>query len=1066
MIDQFFADVMPRRDGEFYTLFPLSTKQHKFYDTFDSFIEAIHEVQGKRDWYFGTAVSEQDKRDKNLATAIRSLRIDIDAGEDKFDPDNPAKAYKNRDTALAALVSFIKATGLVPTYIVSSGHGLHVYWALVEDCTELDDWDFSSRLLGAACREKGLHADPAVTTDRVRVLRIPGTIHGKTGNEVKILRATGKKWDLGAITDRLRAIAPDVQKSATKAVSVANSAAARLAEEAGITTTPPTYISSYAKAEKECAALSLYKTKRLDYPVWMLTIQSAKISQEGRELAHSISKQNADQFGGSYSFDEVENKLDSLTADFVKCDSFAAQCPECKTCKHYGKIRGPKELGKLTSKDMTMEQAAAAFQAVEEQAIKEGKKKEWADSEGVTLPSNFPSVQDRSGDGKAKYIIIPGGSKHNLRVAAVVKVQTEDADGALTHREMLIPVFNTPFYFSAWAAVAEGGGSMKLQLSVLDRNSGAWIMSPLDPKLTASTSEMLQHLAARGIGLADTSSKVLSLARQYILNIFNAIQNKAARPAPRYGFGFNVNNDGSLSYIQGRVAVTKGLKLLSSLLPSQLDRHAPAFVCRALPQNFEAMPTKEAWASIWRGAKEHAGLLQEGYGDYPEYYFVAMLIIGSIYFGFAQDSSPTKELGIPPGGMALSLYSRSSGFGKSSLLKLAAAAYYNMAGIAAATGSMKSGGSHKARIKNFVDMGSLPTMSDEITGITPEQVSALLYSIAQGRDVVRLVRDGSGLQDQATFSNLIVFSTNAPMRELLRHKSDSNDAEQLRILEVNFGALDPATQMPPGVTDTPEGAQIGAEFGSKVTARVDPNIGCIGLLLGAYAVSSGIDRMYDEVQRVRQEIMPEIGLVTKERFFARAFAAMLVARDVLERQRVPVPSRDMLIAQARKMIEYTRKDMAAYARTPVQMMEQMFMDLQPDMLITKRDSFPSHSADAIVIQRPIRTIKGRVTLNGRWLITYEAMRVWCRDNNVVMSELVDEIVKNNWAAPLNGAVGFADRVTINAGLPDMPQQVRAKAILINTSSMWETVDDGDVATGRPLSVVPVGGQGEQGSAAA
>ena len=78
------------------------------------------------------------------------------------------------------LSAFLKATGLPTPTLVNSGGGLHVYWPLTRDVT-VDEWKPLARSLKQLCGKQALHADPSVTTDAARILRVPGTNNFKNG---------------------------------------------------------------------------------------------------------------------------------------------------------------------------------------------------------------------------------------------------------------------------------------------------------------------------------------------------------------------------------------------------------------------------------------------------------------------------------------------------------------------------------------------------------------------------------------------------------------------------------------------------------------------------------------------------------------------------------------------------------------------------------------------------------------------------------------------------------------------------------------------------------------------
>lgn len=78
------------------------------------------------------------------------------------------------DTALAVALERITAAGLpAPTLIINSGHGIHVYWRLVETVTDLGEWARIQRRLIAA-----LGSDPRIFNPE-RLMRLPGFLNIK-----------------------------------------------------------------------------------------------------------------------------------------------------------------------------------------------------------------------------------------------------------------------------------------------------------------------------------------------------------------------------------------------------------------------------------------------------------------------------------------------------------------------------------------------------------------------------------------------------------------------------------------------------------------------------------------------------------------------------------------------------------------------------------------------------------------------------------------------------------------------------------------------------------------------
>lgn len=155
------------------------------------------------DAYFALATFKDDSsRKADNAEFLRAFFLDLDCGT--------GKPYADQAAAAQALSIFIADTGLPSPTVVNSGGGLHVYWPLTQDVA-VADWLPHAKSLKRLCVEQSLHADPAVTADSVRILRIPGTSNFKGGQRrpVQII-AQGQPTDLSVFIERLPAAPVDL----------------------------------------------------------------------------------------------------------------------------------------------------------------------------------------------------------------------------------------------------------------------------------------------------------------------------------------------------------------------------------------------------------------------------------------------------------------------------------------------------------------------------------------------------------------------------------------------------------------------------------------------------------------------------------------------------------------------------------------------------------------------------------------------------------------------------------------------------------------------------------------
>lgn len=134
---------------------------------------------------FNPEVDPQQRRAVNAYKA-KSFWLDLDCG--------PTKDYPSRDMALAALGKFCAELSLPQPICINSGNGVHAYWVLPESISK-ETWIPVAKRLKDVCVERGLHADPACTTDTARILRVPGTTNFKNPAnplEVRYIGGDGK----------------------------------------------------------------------------------------------------------------------------------------------------------------------------------------------------------------------------------------------------------------------------------------------------------------------------------------------------------------------------------------------------------------------------------------------------------------------------------------------------------------------------------------------------------------------------------------------------------------------------------------------------------------------------------------------------------------------------------------------------------------------------------------------------------------------------------------------------------------------------------------------------------
>jgi hypothetical protein len=130
------------------------------------------------------------------AMMLKSFFIDVDFGKAS------GNSYATAEEALVNLMAFIAKVGLPkPTMIVHSGGGFHVYWCVSRALTP-DEWLPIAFALAEATKAHGLKCDTQCTVDSVRVLRIPDTFNRKQ-EPARHVRFIGPRLDFDYSLDRI-----------------------------------------------------------------------------------------------------------------------------------------------------------------------------------------------------------------------------------------------------------------------------------------------------------------------------------------------------------------------------------------------------------------------------------------------------------------------------------------------------------------------------------------------------------------------------------------------------------------------------------------------------------------------------------------------------------------------------------------------------------------------------------------------------------------------------------------------------------------------------------------------
>ena len=322
-------------DSGHYCMFAARSKDKKRIQKFYSTIEEVEQAASKFDSdefdvYFALSTfKEPTNRKGDNAHELKSLFLDLDCG--------PSKEYPTQQAAIEALRSFCKQLSLPRPTMVNSGRGVHVYWSLTE-VVSAEDWVSAAETLKQACVDNGLLADPAVTADVARILRVPNT-HNYKGDPPLSVSLFGVDLPepvvLSEFVAKLGVLKPvtniDLGTDALYEAYADNS------ENVFKTIIKKTI------EGRGCEQLRFIATKQeeVSEPLWRAGLSITKFCVDGDKAAERISDKHPD-----YSEDMMRKKVDEIKGPYTCARFDELNEGVCTECPLWGEIKSPIVLGK------------------------------------------------------------------------------------------------------------------------------------------------------------------------------------------------------------------------------------------------------------------------------------------------------------------------------------------------------------------------------------------------------------------------------------------------------------------------------------------------------------------------------------------------------------------------------------------------------------------------------------------------------------------------------------------------------------------------------------------------
>ena len=343
-----FLDLVLEGDGH-YCVFAArdgSVKQ-KFYTSVKDVIHAATDFDANGyDAYFALATLEETgSRKADNVRSLKSFFLDLDCGPDKEFPD--------QKTAIMELHTFCKRHSLPTPTLVNSGRGVHVYWILSEAVPRVDWWPVAERLK-KLCDADGFKADPAVTSDVARVLRVPSTHNHKSDPPTPVTFYGVEPLSTVNFDEFAELIGGDPIPVPHRYAADSTSAFLDALKE----NQKGSFKRLLIKTAKGtgCAQIQhiIENQQTISHDMWRSGLSIAKVCTDGDKAAELMSSKHED-----YSLEATLRKMEDTGGPHF-CATFEAYNDLCAECPNKGKITTPamltKEIAEATLEDNILEE--------------------------------------------------------------------------------------------------------------------------------------------------------------------------------------------------------------------------------------------------------------------------------------------------------------------------------------------------------------------------------------------------------------------------------------------------------------------------------------------------------------------------------------------------------------------------------------------------------------------------------------------------------------------------------------------------------------------------------------
>ena len=876
------------------------------------------------------------RKQMNAFQAI-CVYADIDAGKKD-------SVYANSHEALAALTAFVQKTNVRPSIVVSSGKGLHVYWCFSKPIA-INLWEQVAHHFHTLCKQEGLDVDATRAEDSASVLRMPGTLHQKSGNEVTVLLDSPVEYEP---KDFLTLVYGQLKEPTACPVKKSTAPADADIFQSSMDSMGLGDLSQSKPAKPEPIVFGCAQVLGMGnamYPQWFAAMAVLRRCDHGLDWAHRLSANDATR----YDPEDTERKFYDASPDApTLCSTFERINPApCAACRFRGRVKTPVQLQFVNTSYNDVEART------EEELVALNDVAKPSEHLNLDMVDTFPRQALMS-----QYFSVDNRG-------IVMHKAEKQSDGTYQTVDKIICEAQLYFKYSVYYFDQEGHNPRRSHVFDVVHPSGK--------------TEELTYCIDNDYG-ADKVAKWFANANMFptapvyggtvFMNFMNAylgaLHNNAVELSTFDKFGWQTFNDPKTKELCEGFVVGDGVITESGIHHVKFMSPAVEFTDREL--------THAGTLENWKFGVNMYKTLNQYIGQ-----FAICMSLAAPLMRYASGEASSA---------ILSIYSAASGLGKTQLLRAAASVWGNPY-----EQFISRSASSVARTRKMAILKNLPVFMDEMTDVNDDDLYGLAYTLAGGKEKDKLKSSGAAYVKTGNWSTVSFISANKSMKAAISKKGGDSEATVVRLVEYecDFQSYEHMPQV--------------NEYINSCSAIIKRNYGIAGPEF-VYQLLKRSDRLRTLTKQIEHWIMKN-KFPNKERFTSNAIALALWAgrwatefgildydMDALEKWILEV------------LVPKTRAATAEFTPDFKHMLTTYLMERQKNTMIVasaKRgakqpDPGQKGAPDSYVISLPpeSQNIMVRITKDsGEILFVASDFHAWCRKNNSAPHSFIDNLAKED-----------------------------------------------------------------------